>query len=427
MLVEIATSFVMGGVLLGTEIYKRGNGDDHRKIELIAANCGLVSKDGNKIRIHRKTKKEKYAEYVYQLPLGLSAKQFQEKSDHFQDGLNAKKMFFTPSLSDIKSLKLNKEIVQQIQSLFSKQPTKKEVEISYDGMLKIKVHYRALPESLSWEDSFLSNRGWTIPVGQTRDKMIHHDFDERSHMIVAGATGFGKSQFLKMLITSLVMKKPEDVRLSLIDLKGGTAFQRFKKLKQVENYGKNPEEAREILQSVQEKMNESLEKLVANEFEDVKEAKIKDRHFIVIDEAADIAGDPVCMDIVTDIARRGRGAGYRLIYATQYPTNQTLPSQVRQNIGARICFVLETTAASLAVLNESGAEKLPEIPGRAIYNRVKSVTVQTPYMNNDQIKERVSPHVVIKAREEEQHEKHHQASTEGRGDTLVIEETALSD
>ncbi|PFC87093.1 cell division protein FtsK, partial [Bacillus cereus] len=70
-----------------------------------------------------------------------------------------------------------------------------------------------------------------------------------------------------------------------------------------------------------------------------------------------------CQDIIVDIGRRGRAAGFRLIYATQYPTNSAMPSQLRQNIGARVCFRLQTEAGSRAVLDEGGAESLPNIKG----------------------------------------------------------------
>lgn len=52
-----------------------------------------------------------------------------------------------------------------------------------------------------------------------------------------------------------------------------------------------------------------------NGYEDVKEAGTSKRHFIIIDEAADIADDEKCQEIITDIARRGRAGGLRLIFA----------------------------------------------------------------------------------------------------------------
>jgi DNA segregation ATPase FtsK/SpoIIIE, S-DNA-T family len=132
-----------------------------------------------------------------------------------------------------------------------------------------------------------------------------------------------------------------------------------------------------------------------------------------------------CEAIITDIARRGRAAGFRLVYATQYPTNETLKSQVRQNIGARVCFRLETSAASLAVLDETGAEELPLIPGRAIYRTDTKTILQAPYIENGYIREAIEPHIVIRARESEVNTSV-ESGTKGatpRKRTLNVEET----
>jgi S-DNA-T family DNA segregation ATPase FtsK/SpoIIIE len=156
-------------------------------------------------------------------------------------------------------------------------------------------------------------------------------------------------------------------------------------MKQTLDFGRRPEDAEEILLRIKDDMEDRLNWLYENGFNSVKQAGIKERHFVIIDEAADIANKKKCMNAVTDIARRGRSAGYRLIYATQYPTNETLPSQVRANIGNRIVLRLETSAQSLASLDESGAEKLPEIEGRAIFRQVTNKIVQAPLISQDLI------------------------------------------
>jgi S-DNA-T family DNA segregation ATPase FtsK/SpoIIIE len=109
------------------------------------------------------------------------------------------------------------------------------------------------------------------------------------------------------------------------------------------------------------------------------------------------------MDILTDIVRKGRGAGYYLIYATQYPSAQAIPMQIKRNIPARLCFVLDSQSASMTVLDAPGAEDLPEMPGRGIYKDTKQTIIQAPYMSNEQIKKRIAPHIIIKAKGDTQH------------------------
>lgn len=120
MLVEILTSILAGGIVGSTYFFQNGGGgNDTKKIEKIAANCGLVSKDGKKIRIYRKSKNPDYVEYVFQMPHGLSSKQFIDKIDHFTDGLNIKRTVLDISLNDLKQINLKENIPLQIKKLIS--------------------------------------------------------------------------------------------------------------------------------------------------------------------------------------------------------------------------------------------------------------------------------------------------------------------
>ncbi|SDI16558.1 DNA segregation ATPase FtsK/SpoIIIE, S-DNA-T family [Alteribacillus persepolensis] len=419
MIVEITSSLVACGVLAFAHTNKHLSWNDAQKIQRIFNNANLYVKENGKqrnIRLYTKRKIKGGTEYIFQLPYGLSVKDIEARKHVIENGLNTK----TFSLDDLKDINWKKDIIPQLRALFHPSKAQKEVEFSFDGMLKIKVYDKPLPSSIEYNDAMRAI-DWRVPVGLNREKVIRHDFEKRPHIVVAGATGFGKSQYLKLLITSLIQSKAKHVTFSLVDLKGGTAFQRFKDLDQTKYFARDPSEARDTLELVQQEMDAKLREVVNGGFEDVAEAGEKNRHFVMIDEAADL--DKESLAIVTDIARRGRAAGYRLVYATQYPTNETLPSQVRQNIGGRVSFILETAAASLATLDEKGAEELPEIPGRAIYKRVKKETVQCPYISNEQIKERITPHVNMRGRGKDE-----QVSRTEKGEhSFVIEETGLSD
>ena len=75
----------------------------------------------------------------------------------------------------------------------------------------------------------------------------------------------------------------------------------------------------------------------------------------------------------------------RLIYATQYPTKEAVPMQVKMNIVARMSFICASRVASQVLLDDVGAEDLPSIPGRAIYMVEKKRTVQVPYIDDKMI------------------------------------------
>jgi len=399
MLFEILTTTFMGGIALKAFTKKKGLAtNDSGKIQRIFSLSGLNVKDGKDTLTTQLVKKKSYEwgwEYRYRIPLGRSFDDYLNKKRALEDGLNNRRKKIT--IDDLKGLQLDENIIDNVKALWNnKLSESKELELSFDGLLILRVYNEPLPTIINWKEENLKKNTWSVLIGSNRNGDIYHDFDKRKHLIVAGATGGGKSVIMKAIITSLILSKPNDVTFSLIDLKGGPAFARFKNLKQVTNFGIDNEEALEILKNVQKKMNADYRKIVDNGHEDVSEAGIRKRHFIVVDEAADLADDKACMTLLTDIVRKGRGAGYYIIYATQYPSAQAIPMQIKRNIPARLCFVLDSATASVTVLDGAGAERLPEIPGRGIYKEVKQVILQTPYMSNDLIKELIQPHIMKK-------------------------------
>lgn len=402
MIFEVGSTVIMASLAGYAYLKKNGSTtNDADKIQKIFANSSWNVK-GETIRLQRKRKVEGGMEYVYQVPLGFDRTKIEEDKHILEDGLNIRHKYLEFDSRDLLKIKWDKTVLKQIHKILTtKRISRKEVEFEFDGMLKIKVYNESMKDQYSWDESYLKQGSWSVSIGVTRKEVVRHDFDERKHLIIAGATGYGKSAIQKLIIVSLVLQMPNDVKLHLIDLKGGSAFQRFKDLKQTIHFTRDPQGAKEILQTVQQEMNQTYKDIVDQGFEDIKESGRKERHFIIIDEAADIADDKECMEVVTDIARRGRGAGYYLIYSTQYPSSQSIPQQTKRNIPSRLCFVLDDATASQTALGQTGAEKLPLIPGRGIYKNVKSQVVQTPYINNKQIEEYIGPHIVIKSKKEE--------------------------
>lgn len=438
MIFEILSSLVAGGISATAYFKQHGVGDDKTKIERIAANAGLVSKDGKQIRIHRRSKGDGFTEYVFQIPLGLSFADFERKKHVFEDGLNIKRATFDLSLADLKSINLRSNPVPQIKFLLqNKRKQRKEIEMSFDGMLRIRVYDRPMPEWLPFSDSMLSQcQGWEIPIGVSRGGFVKHDFDAIPHMVVAGATRKGKSAFLKLLVTSLIARHPDDVRFTILDLKGGLAFVKFKDVRQVEYVAKNVHESLEALRAIRDEMNRRLEHFLDAGIEDVRAAGVKERHFVVVDEAAQIASagetdkeikrfKVECEHILAEIARVAGALGYRLIFCTQYATADTLPRQIKQNADAKLCFRLQTEIASQVVLGEgeTDAAHLPLIPGRAVYMTDKKEIVQCAYIEDDDIKRIVTPHINIRPRKENDHEKNDREGTKTGGHTLIISET----
>lgn len=435
MIFEITTSILAGGLAGYSYLQKSGGSNDAAKIQRICASNGLTVKEHGKTRTMQLLRRSSIkdggqtvgTEYAYRIPLGLSFKDYQNKQGHLQDGLNNKQSVLDFSLNDFKGLKLSRNIVRDINTLLKKKKRlRKELELSFDGLLKIKVFDEPLPVRFDYDSSLTS--GWTVPVGKSRSGLLKHDFEKKAHIIVAGTTDFGKSNWVNCVITTLIANKPEEVTFTLIDLKGGLEFNRYRQLKQVKAYATNVQEAQGALQAAVKQMNGVTAVLLEKGFSNVKEAGYNERHFIVIDEAADMAEDKACQELLKDIARKGRAAGLRLIYTTQYPTAETVSSQVKRNCIGRLCFVLDTGTASQVVLDQTGAEKLPAIQGRALYKELGLVEVQTPYISSQSIKETIQPHINIRPRKErvEMNEKRSEEAAKAGGYTLILEETPLS-
>jgi DNA segregation ATPase FtsK/SpoIIIE, S-DNA-T family len=362
--------------------------DDRKKIEKVFEKC--LQKDGQEtVKFIRQCKHETYTEFVYRLPFYLSFSQIEQKQEHFENALN------------------------------------KRIEFFFDGMLRVKVFENELPEMFELTNEIINRcKGWTIPTGIDQQGNVHfHDFDRIMHMIVAGTTQYGKTVFLKMLITVLAANHPKHVRFTLIDLKGGLAFQRFADLQQVVSVASDAEEALIALQHIKADIEKRLTDFKAAGFENIRDSKIKERHFIIVDEAAELSPNShkgkektlrqECENIMSYIARVAGGVGYRLIYATQYPTSDVLPRQIKQNCDSKVCFRLQTAKASEVVLNESGAEKLPFIKGRCIYLTDKPVILQAPYISNEFINDILKPYKIEKAVNPVEHHSNEPAAQNG--------------
>lgn len=425
MIFEVISTTVLGGLAIHAHLSKSGGGNDSKKLNKLFALSGLNVKDGKETFTAQLLKKRNYewgTEYRYRIPLGMSFEDYLKKKRVLESGINSRRT--KVEIKDLRNLKLDRNIINNIKGLYTKKLThRKEIEIVDDGVLVIKVYNEPMNPKVHWASDMLKPNTWKVPIGVTRDEVIYHDFDKTKHLIIAGVPGSGKSVVMKVIITSLIQSQPDHVSFSLIDLKGGPAFARFKNCKQVRlnHLGVNNSEALEILKEVQTDMERVYQEvLVPNGYEDISEAGIRERHFVVIDEAADLADDKEAVEILTDIVRKGRGSGHYVIYATQYPTTQTVASQIKRNIPARLTYVLDSTIASNAVLDTSGAEELPEIPGRGIYKMVKQRVIQTPFISNKEIEELIQPHIVKKEVAKVE------ARRETRKNPLIIEKTGLS-
>jgi DNA segregation ATPase FtsK/SpoIIIE, S-DNA-T family len=240
---------------------------------------------------------------------------------------------------------------------------------------------------------------WKVPIGKTYKELIQHDFDKTPHMVGGGTTRYGKTNLIKVIITSLIVNNPEDVELYLIDLKAGVEFYRYRNLKQVKMVATSVKETYDLLMEVMLKLNAEKEFYRENGWSNVLETPLKKRTFVIVDEAGDLVPEGFmdkterkmhqeCQWMLSHIARIGGAFGFRELFFSQYTTADVLPRQIKQNCDAKICFKLQNGYSSEVVLGEGNtqAADLEKVPGRAIFKDGASMyELQVPKITDSQI------------------------------------------
>lgn len=409
MIFEILTTSFMGGIALKAFIKKKGLAtNDSGKIQRIISLSGLNVKDGKDTLTTQLIRKKQHDwgwEYKYRIPLGRSFNEYLNKIDILQDGINNRRKRI--AFADLKSLSFDENIIQQLQELWKKKLTEtKEIEMDFDGLLIIRIYDKPLPTQVN----FVNGEDWKVPVGITRERneFRYHDFEKIPHLVLGGATRYGKSNFINSMITSLIESQSGNVNFFLIDLKGGVELCDYESIKQTVSIAYEPHEALETLQIAYEQMRSIQARMRSLGKKNVQEAGIKERYFIIIDEVGEL--NPMeavtseekklkqeCQTLMSQIARLGAGLGFRQILATQYPTGDVIPRQCKQNSDAKLSFRVQSSTASRVVLDETGAELLPQIKGRAIYQAAdKREILQTPLITSEIIQNTILPHIIKK-------------------------------
>lgn len=233
---------------------------------------------------------------------------------------------------------------------------------------------------------------WITPSGPRYD--LYADMLAQNHLLIAGATGSGKSVVLNALIYTALYKSPNDVAFVLCDPKM-VELSRYAKLPHVLRYADTLQDISSALQMAHG--------LMMNRFRDMKRAgqvETAERDiYVIVDEFADLvtrgadrkenATRKSCEGYIESIGKLGRAAHVHLILATQSPNRQTIKANIVLNMTARLALHCDSAIESRQIIGHPGAELLP-MYGQGIYKTPREMdTWNLPMIPQVDIAERI--------------------------------------
>lgn len=249
-------------------------------------------------------------------------------------------------------------------------PGKTVVGIEVANKFKDSVGLREILES----SEFVNSKS-DVPLTLGKDvegNIIVESISDMPHLLIAGATGSGKSVCINTIITNILYKSsPNDVRLMLID----------PKVVELSVYNgiphllipvvTNPKKAGYALNWAVDEMERRYKLFAESQVRDIKgynkkkikEGKISEKIpkiVIIVDELADLmmVSSNEIEDYIARLAQMARACGMHLILATQRPSVDVITGTIKANIPSRIAFAVSSAVDSRTILDMSGAEKL---------------------------------------------------------------------
>jgi len=276
---------------------------------------------------------------------------------------------------------------------------------------------RGIPAHVQY-DAILSERpsgadGLALPIGVGESKRpIWKSLGRMQSMLIAGTTGAGKSNYLNVLICTMIRyNSKRRLRLLLVDLKGGVEFSYFEKIPHLLPIplptDKDPgrlaaiiEHREDVVTAFNWLVQEGERRLTM-----LKEAHSKhigdynDKHrntpmahiVCVVDEWADVRLEPklgkAAQELLINIASRFRAVGIHLIVCTQTPNKEVIDIRVKNVLPARIAFACPSMHASMLIIGNGRAAGLSP-QGRCMFDwGPAQLEVQTPLINDETVDE----------------------------------------
>ena len=262
------------------------------------------------------------------------------------------------------------------------------------------VHFREVMESSAFQSSLSP---LTIALGKDITGVpVITSLERMPHLLIAGATGSGKSVCLNIIICSILFKaRPDQVRFLMID----------PKMVELNIYNgiphliapvvTDPKKASLALKNMIKEMIKRYDLFAQEGVRDISaynervargqvEADVLPYIVVIIDELADLMliSPSEVEDSIARLAQMSRAAGIHLVIATQRPSVDVLTGVIKANITSRIAFTVSSQVDSRTILDMAGAEKLLGRGDMLFYpvGMVKPLRVQNAFISSKDLK-----------------------------------------
>ena len=228
------------------------------------------------------------------------------------------------------------------------------------------------------DEKFINAKATSLTFAMGKDvsnRKVYGDICKMTHLLVAGASGAGKSAFLGSLIISLIVKySPEELRLILIDPKK-TEFVLYNNLPHlmINEIITDSGKAIQSLNWAIGEMNRRYELFKMKSLSGTYVVNVDEYNahltgteeklpkiVIIVDELADLmlAAKKDMEDRIQNLTQKARAAGIHLILATQRPSADVITGVIKGNLSTRIAFTVASDVDSRVILDQTGAQKL---------------------------------------------------------------------
>jgi hypothetical protein len=243
----------------------------------------------------------------------------------------------------------------------------------------------------------------TIPIGQGLGGPVWRDLRTMPHLLVAGATGKGKSVMVHAMLATLLHLPPGRLRVMLADLKGGMTLGKYKRIPHLsrEHYVNRAVDLPLVLLALQTEMQRRAEAMenVAEDIDEWNRTRAQKWPYIllVIEELANamlskerikLPNNPkekvadATERLLADLAARARATGIHIVATTQTPRSDVISGIIKANFPCRIAFGTASDMDSRVIIDDSRAQGLA--PGRMAFLDCADIyELQAPLLSED--------------------------------------------